>query len=99
MKIVVLASAENDLEDGWHFYEEQEEGVGDEFFNSVLQGIRGLETDCHLHPSREGFHRMLIRKYHCGIYYTVEAGSVLVHRVLDLRRDPEWLRQQIKRSL
>lgn len=99
MKIIVLASAEKDLDAGWRFYEDQAKGLGDDFIEAVIKGIRSLQTDYHLYPSKKGFHRMLEKKFHCGIYYSIQPDSVLVQRVLDLRRDPKWLRQQLKRSL
>ncbi|MEN3941740.1 hypothetical protein WJU23_10640 [Prosthecobacter sp. SYSU 5D2] len=99
MKVIVLASAENDLDDGWHFYEDQEAGVGDYFFQFVLSSIRSLKSDYGIYPINAGFHRMLVRKFHCGIYYTVESGSIIIHRVMDQRRDPKWIRHQLKRSL
>ncbi len=99
MKIIVLVSAENDLEDGWHFYEDQEAGVGNYFFDSVLNAIRSLQSDYDIHPKKENFHRMMVGRFHCGIYYTVDSGAVIIHRVLDLRRDPKWIRHQLKRSL
>lgn len=99
MKTVILQSAEEDLAEGWHFYEDQEAGAGDYFLSEALASIRGLSNTCSLHPARGIFRRMLLKKFHCGVYYTVTAENILIYRILDLRRDPKWLRQQLKRSL
>ncbi|MBB5036313.1 type II toxin-antitoxin system RelE/ParE family toxin [Prosthecobacter dejongeii] len=99
MKLIILSSAERDLEDGWHFYEDQEPGTGDIFLQSTLTGIRGLSDSYGIHPHQGRFYRMLLKKFHRGIYYTVESDRLLIHRVIDLRQDPQWIRRELKRSL
>jgi hypothetical protein len=99
MKLIILSSAEMDLEDGWHFYEDQEHGAGDLFLQSTLAGIRDLPDTYGIHPHQGRFFRLLLKKFHRGIYYTVESDRLLIHRVIDLRRDPQWIRRELKRSL
>ncbi len=96
MNVIVLKSAEEDLEDGWHFYEDQEPGVGWQFYEEVMFSVRKLSEQHGIHPCKGRFFRSLVRKFHAGIYYTTEADCVLVHRILDLRRDPQWLHRQLR---
>lgn len=42
VKIEVLTQAKEDLFDGYEFYERQEPGVGDYFFNSINADIDSL---------------------------------------------------------
>lgn len=42
MKIRILDSASQDLEDGFHFYERQESGLGDYFIDSLFSDIDSL---------------------------------------------------------
>lgn len=42
MKIRILTSARNDLADGRNFYEQQGEGIGDYFLDSLISDIDSL---------------------------------------------------------
>ena len=95
-KVIVLKTAEQDLVNGWHFYEDQEAGVGAQFYEVVMASLRELSWEHDIHPSKGRFQRSLIMKFHTGIYYSIEAEAVIVHRILDLRRNPRWLRRQLR---
>lgn len=43
-----------------------------------------------------GHHRCLATRFHAAIYYTIEDQFVLARRILDLRRDPKWIRRQLR---
>ena len=42
-----------------------------------------------------GFHRALSKRFPFGVYYRVEDAAILVYAVLDLRRDPAWIRRRL----
>jgi len=95
MKVILLNSAEEDLVDAWHFYDNQEPGVGEYYYDEVMIAVRSLSTQHGLHPSKGQFFRALVPKFHTAIYYTLESDLILFRRILDLRRDPKWLRRQL----
>jgi hypothetical protein len=39
------------------------------------------------------YHRLLSRVFPYGIFYTTEGDTATVWAVMDLRRDPAWIRQ------
>jgi hypothetical protein len=43
-----------------------------------------------------GFHRMLSKRFPFGIYYEVEDEVVYVYAILDLRRDPLWIKERLR---
>jgi len=49
MKIVILSSARDDLADGFAFYEEQQEGLGDYFEESLFSDIDSLRLYAGIH--------------------------------------------------
>ena len=49
-----------------------------------------------VHPIYFGFHRMLSKRFPFGIYYEVENDAVYVYAILDLRRDPLWIRKRLR---
>ena len=88
MKVRILTSAFNDLADGRDFYEEQGEGLGDYFFDSVFSDIDSLSLYGGIHRKVMGYHRLLARRFPYAIYYTMNAdGHAIVFRVLDCRQD------------
>ena len=91
MKIRILSSAINDLYAGRVFYEKQGEGLGDYFFDSLFSDIDSLALYAGIHPIRFDHYRLLSRRFPYAIYYLIEDDTVLVCRVLDLRRNPKRL--------
>ena len=96
MTVVILEDAAEDLESGAQFYESCEAGVGDYFLDSILSDLDSLILFVGVHPIHFGFYRMLSRRFPFGIYYEVEAEMVYVYAILDLRRDPLWIRNRLR---
>lgn len=96
MKIVIQSSALADLADGFDFYEEIEPGLGAYFLDSLYSDIDSLQLYAGIHIIHFGkYHRLLSKRFPYGIYYQMEEDTVLVRAVLDLRRDPEWIRRRL----
>ena len=62
MKVRVLRSALDDLASGREFYNQQQEGVGDYFFDSLVFEIDSLVLYAGIHRVQFGFHRQLVRR-------------------------------------
>lgn len=95
MRIKILNSALEDLYKGRLFYEEQDSGVGEYFFNSLFSDIDSLTLFAGVHIKVFGYYRKLSQKFPYAIYYKIEDSTVVVWRVLDLRRDPETIREAL----
>lgn len=95
VRIQVLDEAEDDLQEGRRFYERQEAGVGDYFAATLVSDIESLVLFAGIHPQEFGFHRALSKRFPFGIYYLVEESVIRVYAVLDLRRDPAWIRRRL----
>jgi len=95
MRIKVLSSAVDDLSAGRIFYEHQAEGVGAYFFDSLFSDIDSLALYAGIHPIIHGYHRMLSKRFPYAIYYKVENDLAVVWRVLDLRRNPDSIRDAL----
>lgn len=94
-QVIVLAEAAEDLGQGWEFYNKKEEGVGEYFLNSILVDIESLQLFHGIHSVHFGLHRLLATKFPFGIYYRDDPCVVRVIAVLDLRRDPIWIRNSL----
>ena len=96
MKIKILVSAVEDLREAQIFYEVQGEGVGDYFFDSLFSDIDSLVIHAGTHSKVDGFYRLLSRRFPYAVYYKVDGETIVVWRVLDLRRNPEHNRQALQ---
>jgi hypothetical protein len=96
MKVVILDCAERDLDDGRDFYEEQEDGVGDYFLDSLAADIESLAWYAGIHRKIGRFHRCLAHTFPFAIYYTIDREIVKVWAVMDCRRKPAWIRKQLR---
>lgn len=96
MKLRILGAALEDLAAGREFYDLQSEGVGVYFFDSLFAEIDSLVLHAGIHSIHFGHHRLLAKRFPYAIYYRITAGEVVVHRVLDCRRDPRQIRRALQ---
>ena len=95
MKIEISCDAEDDLTDGYWFYERQHPGLGDYFRTCLISDIESLVFFAGIHETEYGFQRALSKRFPFGIYYTLDETQLLVVAVLDLRREPLWIRDRL----
>ena len=97
MTVVILEDAADDMAAGRRFYESRQSGIGDYFVESILSDLDSLVLYAGIHRLHFGFHRMLSKRFPFGIYYEVERETAYVYAILDMRRDPLWVRRQLQR--
>ena len=96
MRVQILASAVDDLRAGQLFYENQGPELGSYFLDSLFSDIDSLVLYGGIHAEVFVHHRLLSKRFPYAVYYTLEEDLVLVRRVLDLRRNPNRIRQDLK---
>ena len=97
MKIKILSSANQDLIDGYKFYEEQSDGVGNYFLDTLYSDIDSLVITAGIHQKHfEKYYRLLSKRFPFAIYYKVKNNVALVYAVLDCRRSPAWIRKKLQ---
>jgi len=94
--VIILDETASDLDAGKEFYDLQEEGIGLYFIDSLISDIESLRIFAGIHSRRFGFYRMLSKRFPFAIYYDVSEKFVQVAAVLDMRRNPAWIRQELK---
>lgn len=95
-KVVILSQAASDLEDGIDFYDGIEPGVGAYFRDSLISDIRRLGFFFGQHAMHSGYHRALSGRFPFAIYYRDQSGLRQVIAVLDMRRNPSWIREELE---
>ena len=96
MRIQVLDEAQEDLIEGFHFYENREGGVGSYFLDCLFSDIDSLLLFAGIHQVVCGYHRCLSKRFPFAIYYDVAGELIRVHALLDCRRNPSWIRKRLK---
>jgi len=95
VQVTILEFAEQDIEDGFAFYEYQQPNLGDYFFDSISSEIESLVLYAGIHRKVGGFLRLLAYKFPFAVYYDIVGDSVRVWAVIDCRRKPEWIKQTL----
>ncbi|MHB1237096.1 MAG: type II toxin-antitoxin system RelE/ParE family toxin [Gallionella sp.] len=95
MRIKILSIAEEDLEEGYRFYESQADGLGTYFLDTLYSDIDSLAYFAGMHRVVLGYHRMLSKRFPFAVYYRIAEDVVLVFAVLDCRRNPSWIRAKL----
>lgn len=97
MRIEVLDKAENDLVEGYLFYNEQQAGLGAYFLESLYSDIESLRLYAGIHRTAyRDYHRMLSKRFPFAVFYTLTDEAARVHAVVDCRRRPAWIREHLK---
>jgi hypothetical protein len=97
IEIKISEEALQDLNDGFFFYEVQEPGLGDYFTACLRADIESLRFSAGVHRIvHRDYRRLLSRVFPYCIFYTVEDQCAVIWAVIDLRRDPEWIRQKLR---
>ena len=97
MKIKILKSALEDLREGYHFYELQQEGLGPYFLESLYSDIESLKLFAGIHSIHfQKYHRILSKRFPFSIYYRLEENEVRIYAVIDCRKNPAWVRKRLQ---
>lgn len=91
MKIELLSDVQSDLLNGYYFYENQQVGLGDYFYDSLFADIDSLILFAGIHKQISGFYQKLATKFPFAIYYKITGETVQVYAVLDARKNPTWI--------
>ena len=96
--IQILSEAKTDLEDGWIFYETQEQGVGEYFWDLLISDIESLIIYAGVHSKEYGYYRMSSKRFPYSIYYDLNDNTAYVIAVLPERKNPNWVRSKLSKK-
>lgn len=96
MDIVLLASAENDLQEGYNRYEDLREGLGEVYLEFVEAGLDQISQFPQSAPIiNERYRRLLVKQFPYGIIYTIQPTRIIVLGVMDPTRDPDRIDERL----
>jgi len=91
-----LLEAAEDLDSGHGFYNTQSAGLGKYFVDTILGEIESLYLYAGIHRKEFGFFKLLSRRFPYAVYYDIEGDTAIVVAILDLRRNPAWIKSRLK---
>ena len=87
-RVIIRPKAEADLQAARAWYESRRAGLGEELLAEVGCAIRLLEEGPERRPFYyRGFRRMLTRRFPYKLFYRIEAGRVVVFRILHAKQE------------
>jgi plasmid stabilization system protein ParE len=96
MKIEILDIAMSDIRSGQQFYEQQQEGLGVYFLDSLFSDIDALLLYGGIHQQFFGYFRALSKRFPYAIYYRISDNAIYVWRVLDCRQKPSRITKALR---
>ena len=92
--VYVMEEAVDDLNKGRSFYDLQETGVGDYFWDSLISDIESLIIYAGIHRKKLGFYQMFAKRFPYAIYYeALEETAYLLRSPKNTRRLIESIAQ------
>ena len=98
MNVTILSPAEEDLEEGYRFYDSQAPGLGTYFLDCLYSDIDSLTYFGGVHPVFFRYHRLLSKRFPFAVYYRLIDEGAMVFAVLDCRRNPNWIRERLMKD-
>ena len=96
-ELVFLLSADADIQTAYEFYEAFQEGRGEVFMRHLDVALGRLRTFPEIAPPiHEAHRRLLVHGFPYGVFYTIEGRRIIVAAIMDLRQDPEIIRQRLR---
>ncbi len=92
MKIQIQRSAQQDLINGYRFYEQQANGLGTYFLDTLFSDIDSLMISAGIHQVYfEKYYRLLSKRFPFAVYYRVENQTARVYAIIaeDIRHGQE----------
>ncbi len=97
MKVRFLAPARQELDDAVIWYNEQANGLGQEFLDELDRAIRRSVAYPLSCPEIEpGLRRCLLARFPYGLVYGLDGDTVVVVAVAHLHREPRYWSDRMK---
>lgn len=83
--------AERELNDAAYYYDGQNPGLGSAFLDEVERSCADIASFPHAGATLEGaIRRRIVRRFPYALLYTVQADTIRILAVMNLRRRPAY---------
>ena len=95
--ITAIKEVEADLNHGEAFYDLQQAGLGTYFRDCIISDIESLSLYGGIHSQHGGSYRLISKRFPYAIYYDIMDEIAIILAVLDMRRNPLWINQELRK--
>lgn len=96
MELILLLSADQDIQSAFERYESYQEGCGEVFLRHLDASLTLLRTQPLIGREVGRSHRrLLMSRFPFGVFYQVQPTRIVVNGVMDLRQDPKAIRRRL----
>lgn len=94
--LVLTPESELDIADAFHWYQEQREGLGEEFLNCLEASLQALIRNPNIcGVVHENYRRCLMRRFPYVVLYELSNDVVIVYAVFHTSQNPNKWRARI----
>lgn len=91
MSTIFLDPARDELEEATQYYEQQKEGLGEEFAREVENALDRIQKHPKAWtPLTDDVRRCRLNRFPYGVVYTVRDDDIIIVAVMHLRRAPGY---------
>ena len=95
--LIIRRRAEHDMAEAGLWYETRRPGTALYFIRCVDAAIALITRHPEAGPVQFGpFRRVLVSRFPFGVFYSIEAETVVVHGIYHSSRDPDKIRQLLE---
>lgn len=96
-KIVLKPIVLIDLDEAISWYEAEQNGLGEQFFNSFVKAKDKIKKNPHRYPNIiPKVKRVLLKKFPYKLFYTYTENTVIILGVTHAKRSNAYLRKRLK---
>ena len=89
--------AQENLQNGYWFYDAQEAGLGNYFLGCLSSDIDALSIFAGIHvQALPGIYRTSSKRFPYSVYYQFDGETVTVIAIMDERQNPDAITRQLK---
>jgi plasmid stabilization system protein ParE len=93
--LILRPEAVADLDEGYHWYESQLEGLGEEFMRAVEARLSAIAQQPEtFHSVTATTRRAMVRRFPYGVFFRVEPDAVIVTAIMHASRNPGLWRKR-----
>jgi plasmid stabilization system protein ParE len=98
-QIILTPEAEADTQSAFDWYEEQDQGLGDQFLGCLEEALSLIARHPGRYPIRfDEIRRILIRRFPYTVYFDYDDGAVYIYYVFHSSQNPAKLRGRVRRG-
>lgn len=95
-EVLIRPEAEADIGEAYHWYEEQNEGLGEEFLRAIDACLAAVQrVPMAYSPIHKHVRRALLRRFPYGLFYFIEADRIIILGCFHVRRNPKQWQERL----